>query len=513
MADPRGTPLTSEEQQLAVELMASIDMDTLGGDGGGDAVDRSPPPQRERDEIDSVSVMSAVLSGSLVPGEEISAAPAPIDFADLEYDPVGPNDEAESAEEQPQVVFSDRTPDGGPIEDPQDGRRRSRGADERDSVTDQEDATLPDDGTRDEPDGANAGASARASDGETFIENTAIETAAVAGADNFKGDEPARPRAGQIDGEAGQSDGEKVVVTEQIEPDFADAPLLGTSDASGDEDGAIALDITSALTDTDGSETLSVVVSEMPTGASLSAGTDNGDGTWTLDPGDLAGLAVTPPAGSSDDFSLTVTSTSTESENGDTAQSVAIFDVTVTADAVETIDGDQNANENDQLYGGDGEDLIHGYSMNDQLWGGDGNDTLYGDGGNDVLRGEAGHDTLNGGTGNDQLFGGAGNDTLSMGEGNDVARGEDGSDRLIFAEGDGTSNVFHGGGGGAWTDSIQLQDADGGAPGEGWVLDLTSGEEVSAGDGYLDLSQDSAGSITMEDGSVLTFDGVEKFTW
>ena len=137
MADPRGTPLTSEEQQLAVELMASIDMDTLGGgDGGsgGDAVDRSPPPQRERDEIDSITVMSGVLSGAFVPGEEISAAPAPVDIADLEHDFVGTNDVAESAEEQPQVVFSDRTPDGGPVEDPLDGRGRSRGADERGSV-------------------------------------------------------------------------------------------------------------------------------------------------------------------------------------------------------------------------------------------------------------------------------------------------------------------------------------------------------------------------------------------
>ena len=55
--------------------------------------------------------------------------------------------------------------------------------------------------------------------------------------------------------------------------------------------------------------------------------------------------------------------------------------------------------------------------------------------------------------------------------------------------------------------------AGGGAPSEGWVLDLTSGEQVSSGIDYIDLSQDAAGTITMEDGSVLTFDGVEKLTW
>ena len=32
----------------------------------------------------------------------------------------------------------------------------------------------------------------------------------------------------------------------------------------------------------------------LPDGAVLSAGTDNGDGTWTLTPDQLTGLAVTP---------------------------------------------------------------------------------------------------------------------------------------------------------------------------------------------------------------------------
>ncbi len=292
----------------------------------------------------------------------------------------------------------------------------------------------------------------------------------------------------------------------------ADAPTLSVDDGTGATDTAISLDVTAGLVDTDGSESLSLTVSGVPTGATLSSGTDNGDGTWTLDSGDLAGLSVTPPAGSSEDFSLTVTATSTESENGDTAQTVATLDVTVIGEAGQTIDGDQNANRNDQLYGGDDDDLIHGYSKNDQVWGGDGDDTLHGDGGNDVLHGEAGDDALYGGTGNDQLFGGTGNDTFSLGAGNDVAQGGDGSDMLTFAEGEGTNNTFHGGGG-AWTDTIQLQDAEGGAPGEGWVLDLTQGEQVSSGNGFLELSQDSAGTVTMEDGSVLTFDGVEKLTW
>ncbi len=109
----------------------------------------------------------------------------------------------------------------------------------------------------------------------------------------------------------------------------ADAPTVNANDVSGDEDTAIALDVTSALTDTDGSEILSVVISGVPDGASLSAGTDNGDGTWTLTQAQLSGLTVTPPSDSDADFSLTVTATSTD--GSDTAQTVDTFNVTVSA--------------------------------------------------------------------------------------------------------------------------------------------------------------------------------------
>ena len=78
----------------------------------------------------------------------------------------------------------------------------------------------------------------------------------------------------------------------------ADAPTLTTTGAAGDEDTAIPLTISSALTDVDGSEALSLAISGVPSGATLSAGTDQGGGVWSLLPGDLAGLAVTPPAGS-----------------------------------------------------------------------------------------------------------------------------------------------------------------------------------------------------------------------
>ena len=111
----------------------------------------------------------------------------------------------------------------------------------------------------------------------------------------------------------------------------ADAPTLDVGLAAGAEDSAIPLDITSALNDIDGSEMLSITISNVPSGAVLSAGTDNADGTWTLTPAQLQGLTITPPPNSDGDFTLTVTATSTESENGDAFAVTAEIPVSVAA--------------------------------------------------------------------------------------------------------------------------------------------------------------------------------------
>ena len=112
----------------------------------------------------------------------------------------------------------------------------------------------------------------------------------------------------------------------------ADEPSVSVTDVAGVEDGAIPLNIQAAVTDTDGSESItSVVISGVPTGAELSAGTDNGNGIWTLEPGHLAGLTVTPPPDNAADFSLTVTATATEADGGDAATTIASFGVEVAA--------------------------------------------------------------------------------------------------------------------------------------------------------------------------------------
>ncbi|AQS38244.1 putative calcium-binding protein [Shewanella psychrophila] len=82
----------------------------------------------------------------------------------------------------------------------------------------------------------------------------------------------------------------------------------------------IPLDINVALTDNDGSETLSeVTISGVPNGVYLSAGINNGNGSWTLTTAELNGLKLQVEEDYAGDFelALTVSLTSTESSNND----------------------------------------------------------------------------------------------------------------------------------------------------------------------------------------------------
>ncbi|MCB1428214.1 MAG: type I secretion C-terminal target domain-containing protein, partial [Nitratireductor sp.] len=111
--------------------------------------------------------------------------------------------------------------------------------------------------------------------------------------------------------------------------EVADAPLVTALASSGDEDTAIALSGLSAiLADADGSETLSVTLSGVPDGAILSAGANNGDGSWTIPAAALATLMLTPPHNFSGVVSLTLNAFSLET-NGATNVSSLVFNLTV----------------------------------------------------------------------------------------------------------------------------------------------------------------------------------------
>ena len=102
----------------------------------------------------------------------------------------------------------------------------------------------------------------------------------------------------------------------------ADVPAVNVAYTAGAEDNAIPLDIAVALADVDESIT-GVTISGVPEGATLSAGTDNGDGSWSLAPAQVAGLTVTPPAESGADFTLEVTATSVNVDPDTGAKSFA----------------------------------------------------------------------------------------------------------------------------------------------------------------------------------------------
>ncbi|PUE29292.1 hypothetical protein B9Z39_04280 [Limnohabitans sp. JirII-29] len=114
----------------------------------------------------------------------------------------------------------------------------------------------------------------------------------------------------------------------------ASTPTLTASAATGNEDSAIALNLSAALTDTDGSETLSsVTLIGIPTGAVLK----NGSTTFTVTNGSalvpvasLEGLTLTPPSNYNGSISLTASVTSTE-YGGSTATSTKTVLITVNA--------------------------------------------------------------------------------------------------------------------------------------------------------------------------------------
>jgi len=122
---------------------------------------------------------------------------------------------------------------------------------------------------------------------------------------------------------------------------IADTPLVAVTDVAVTETAgtqAIDLAITPTLVDTDGSETLYVYVTNVPAGVTLNHGTLVAAGTqvdgvtftgttYKLTEGELSGLKANLPAGTSDDFQLTIYSATEETTTGQSVvagQGVAI---------------------------------------------------------------------------------------------------------------------------------------------------------------------------------------------
>ncbi|KAB2863023.1 MAG: calcium-binding protein, partial [Bauldia sp.] len=128
----------------------------------------------------------------------------------------------------------------------------------------------------------------------------------------------------------------------------ADTPSLSAGTLDAQPGATTDFPVAAALADLDGSESLTVTISGLPSGAVLSAGQLGAGGVWTLSQGDLAGLKVTLPSGIRGDFPLETTATATESSNGDAATATVPFNLSVDRDMSITFshailpDGTQN---------------------------------------------------------------------------------------------------------------------------------------------------------------------------
>ena len=136
----------------------------------------------------------------------------------------------------------------------------------------------------------------------------------------------------QVTATATDSDGDAAHVTATLNVTASvAAPVLVTTPVSGFENTAVALGIDAHLGSADPGAALSVVITGVPAGATLSAGTHNQDGSWTLSTADLAHLTLTPASGYIGDIHLSIAATA--SENGTAATVAATEDILIRAAA------------------------------------------------------------------------------------------------------------------------------------------------------------------------------------
>jgi VCBS repeat-containing protein len=245
--------------------------------------------------------------------------------------------------------------------------------------------------------------------------------------------------------------------------------------------------IMASLVDTDGSESLSIKISGVPTGLSFNAGTNLGGGVWAFVESDLPNLMLNLPGSyATIGTNLRVEVISTEMYGGFTSSSVSTVTLKAaytTVDITTTESGNYTGTAaNEYIQGGNGNNVINAGSGNNIVYGGGGSDSIFAGAGADVLFGGSGDDIINSGSGTDRLIGGAGNDTM---QGGDV--GENFVDVFVWSLGD------QGVAGTPAVDTIQnfSTTAAGGSGSGGDVLDLRDllvGEHVGGSNAINNLA-------------------------
>ncbi len=173
----------------------------------------------------------------------------------------------------------------------------------------------------DVPEGASLSAGIDNGDGTWSLEPADLDGLSVTAPSDFSGsfDLSIEVTSSEADGDTAVTDTTLTVDVQGV----ADTPNLETASAQGYQNTDIPLEIASSLTDIDGSESLEIIIQGVPDGAVLSAGVDNGDGTWTLQSADLEDLSMNPGNSLVGEFQLEVIAQSTD------GSSVAITESTI----------------------------------------------------------------------------------------------------------------------------------------------------------------------------------------
>ena len=291
---------------------------------------------------------------------------------------------------------------------------------------------------------------------------------------------------------ARDADGLQTSATATVAVGNANAPSVVVSKsliaiAQGTGGTSVAFPITTKLVDTDGSETLSIRISNVPSGLTFNAGTNMGGGVWQFSPTDLPNLMLNIPGSyTSTGTNLTVQVIATEVSGGFTASTSTSVNLKASYTTV-----DITTTESGNYTGG---------SASENIQGGAGNNTINANNGNNIIHGGSGDDTLSAGSGSDIIYGGTGNDTINAGNGNDRIHGGAGSDTLQGGNaGENFADVF------VW--SLGDQDAAG-TPAVDTILNFATNAAANSGTGgdVLDLrdllqgesvgASNSAGNLT-----------------
>jgi len=96
--------------------------------------------------------------------------------------------------------------------------------------------------------------------------------------------------------------------------------LAGTITSLTVNEGGLTIGLPITVTPQDADDTVSITVTGLPADATLSAGTNNGGGSWTLTPAQLANLQIT----TGEDTTATLVVTATNSDGGSASQQIAL---------------------------------------------------------------------------------------------------------------------------------------------------------------------------------------------